>query len=60
MKDRAHRQWTIKSSNGWLYNVHGTRREAIRSFLGNDPTQVWAWWRRKYGIRAVRVSVREL
>ncbi|GAB5535284.1 MAG: hypothetical protein Rubg2KO_15330 [Rubricoccaceae bacterium] len=61
----AENGWAIINGVGQIINVARSRTEAITAFVGNDlsparRTSAWRWWRRKYGIRAVRVVTRTL
>ena len=49
--------WALMNAQGYLSCVHETRREVIADVLrGSDKT--WRWWKRNYGLAAVKVSVK--
>jgi hypothetical protein len=51
--------WAIRSRGGYLFGVKSLRKEAIAEAVrGSDKP--WRWWKRKYGLRAVKIEIREV
>lgn len=55
----SRRGWAIKGRGGYLFSYKGMRKEATADCIGGS-TLSWRNWKRKYGLRAVKVEIREL
>lgn len=51
--------WAIRNPGGYLFAINSLRKEAIAEAVFGS-TKPWRWWKRKYGLRAVKVEIKEL
>lgn len=57
--DRPQQRWAVVGKWGYIGSIHTTRKEAIRDTV-EGSTLTWLQWKRKYGLRAVKVVVEVL
>ena len=48
--------WALVSEGGYLSTVCNTRAEVIAAAIRGSEKS-WKWWKRNYGLRAIKVMV---
>ncbi len=52
--------WAVKNKSGYMFAFNETRRDAIRKACDSFGMKSWEWAKRNYGMRVVKVEIKEM